>query len=170
MNEANVLLAAQEFSATNIIMILMGVVLFVILARALMLSLDKDKSVLPLLPFFLVAIVMIGFPVIASFTFNAKDLTLTLDKDIAAVQNNPTDPKAREALKRTLADTTKAAKADANTGAVAAESIARANLQLNNPQSAVEWADLAVKTKPGNAAARNVLLEAQKQQKLMDKR
>ena len=120
----------------------------------------ERHSLLPLLPFFLVAIVMVGFPVITSLTFNGKDLTLTLDKDIVAVQQHPTNASARDKLVSTLAATTKAAEASGKPG-VAAESIARANLQLNNPQAAVKWAALAVKMKPGDDAARSLLMEAQ---------
>src|SRR5690242_15523176 len=140
------------------ILILLGIVLFVMLAFAfVLLLLTKKGKVTVLLPFFLLPIIMIGFPSIKSFKGGGIEVDVqTLQEKTTTVENNPNDEAARSNLQaavqkaQTLVTTNDAS-------AEVAEGIARGNAALGNTDRAVEWASVAVKKAPDSEAAKMLL-------------
>jgi tetratricopeptide (TPR) repeat protein len=84
----------------EIAMLLLGSVMFVILLFGLAARVRKGGSVVSLLPFFVLAIAMIGYPSVQSITIG-KDL-LTMQKATHELTTSPTDIELRQSVKATL--------------------------------------------------------------------
>ena len=80
----------------QIVLLLLGVVLFLVVAGAFLTLVIKGKPFGKLLPFFLIPVLMIGFPGIASLSFQSKIGTLTLAT--SQLQENPSDTALRQTL------------------------------------------------------------------------
>jgi tetratricopeptide (TPR) repeat protein len=80
----------------------LGVVLFAVLIFAFVYQLRRQRSLKSLIAFFLVSVVMIGYPSIKSIQY--KDGAVTLEKMAQALTENPTDAKLREALDEKVKD------------------------------------------------------------------
>jgi hypothetical protein len=86
----------------EVVLLVLGVVLFVVLVFAFVYQLRHQRSFKSLLLFFLVPVLMIGYPTIKSVQY--KDGALTLDKLTRELAENPTDRKLREALDEKVKD------------------------------------------------------------------
>lgn len=86
----------------EVVLLVLGVVLFAVLIFAFVYQLRRQRSLKSLIAFFLVSIVMIGYPSIKSVQY--KDGAVTLDKMTQALSENPTDVKLREALDEKVKD------------------------------------------------------------------
>ena len=86
----------------EVVLLVLGVVLFLVLVFAFIYQLLRHRSLKPLLLFFLVPVLMIGYPTIKSVQY--KDGALTLDKMTRELAANPTDVKLREALDEKVKD------------------------------------------------------------------
>jgi tetratricopeptide (TPR) repeat protein len=80
----------------EVVLLVLGVVLFAVLIFAFVYQLRRQRSLKSLIAFFLVSIVMIGYPSIKSVQY--KDGAVTLEKMAQELSENPTDAKLREAL------------------------------------------------------------------------
>ena len=90
----------------EIVLLVLGVVLFVVLLGALRKALAAGRSYAGLLPFFLVTIVMIGYPSIKSLQY--KDGMLQIENDTATVESPTADAETkRNAVLRLQANSAK---------------------------------------------------------------
>src|SRR6266700_8163783 len=87
------------------VLLILGTVLFVVLIFAFVYQLTRQRSLGPLLGFFVVPIVMIGYPSIRSIEF--KDGVVSIDKTTQQLLSNPTDASVRESLQKQLEQTTR---------------------------------------------------------------
>jgi ribosomal protein S15P/S13E len=80
----------------EVVLLVLGVVLFGVLIFAFVYQLRRQRSLKSLIAFFLLSIVMIGYPSIKSIQY--KDGAVTLEKLSKELAENPNDEKARKAL------------------------------------------------------------------------
>ncbi len=85
----------QGLYSYEIILLVLGVVLFVVSIVLLL----RGKT--GLVVYFLVSIIMIGYPSITSIQY--KDGAITIEKDTQTLQQDPTNPQARQAVQQELA-------------------------------------------------------------------
>lgn len=119
----------------EIVLLVLGVVLFVVLLIVFVRQVFRGKSYAGLLPFFVVPVAMIGYPSIKSIEID-KD-TVKIEKQTRALTENPTDAAARDALKkamsgvavRPIADARRLAALASAQFALGDESAATANVQ-----------------------------------------
>lgn len=78
----------------------LGILLFLVLLFALVYYIVNNRSVKYLLPFFLVPIVMIGFPALRKIQIG--NTIIDLRESIAALEENPEDSEALEELEKQL--------------------------------------------------------------------
>ncbi len=84
----------------EIILLILGVILFIVLTIALLYMIMKHRPIKSLALFFPIPIVMIGFPGIQSFQLG-KDL-LTVEREKQQLMENPADSAARADLTKKL--------------------------------------------------------------------
>jgi len=84
----------------EIAMLVLGSVMFVVLLFGLAARMRKGGSVVSLLPFFVLAIAMIGYPSVQSITIG-KDL-VTMQKATHELTTSPTNLELRQSVKATL--------------------------------------------------------------------
>ena len=121
--------------SVNILMIL-GVILFGMLAVAFAVMVNRKQSVAVLLPFFLLPIIMIGFSRVSGV--KTPGIEVTIQQDTEEVRKNPRDEGARRNLSASLekAETEFRAK---RLSVDAARSIAAGHLALGQEKEAQEW-------------------------------
>lgn len=121
----------------EIVLLFLGVFLFIILSGALIYYVVKREEIKKLLLFFLIPIIMIGYPSIQEFQFNSAlgDLSFYKEKII----ENPNDAEAKVKMEKLIlkvADRVKSPKDIAE--------ISEAYLLLDKPQKAIVYADKAL--------------------------
>ena len=84
----------------EVAMLLLGIVMFIVLLLGLIARMRKGGSVASLLPFFGLAIAMIGYPSVQSITIG-KDL-VTIQKSTHELTASPTNLELRQSIKATL--------------------------------------------------------------------
>ena len=84
----------------EIILAGLGIVLFVVLLFILVYSVLQDRPLKYVLPFFLIPIVMIGFPAIKKIQFGNN--VIELKEAIATLEDNPNDSEAFSSLQNNL--------------------------------------------------------------------
>jgi tetratricopeptide (TPR) repeat protein len=84
----------------EVILLILGVVLFVVLVIAFLYQLMHQRSLAALLGFFLLPVVMIGYPTITSLQYGNG--VLTVQKTTDQLLNNPADPQSRQALEQQI--------------------------------------------------------------------
>jgi hypothetical protein len=114
----------------EIVLLALGVLLFVVLVSALLVAVVRDKQYLRLLPFFLISIVMIGFPSVSSIQVT-KD-AITIVKATHELEQDPTNAEARASLQDAVQDLALRPIADPEV----ATSIARAQIALGDDPAA----------------------------------
>lgn len=82
----------------EVVLLFMGIVLFSVLIFAFIYQILNQRSVTALLGFFVLPIVMIGYPSIKSFEY--KDGVLSVDKTTDQLLANPSDAQSRQALEQ----------------------------------------------------------------------
>lgn len=82
----------------EVILLILGVVLFVVLLFAFIYQILKQRSVASLLGFFILPVVMIGYPSIKSFQY--KDGVISVEKTTDQLLANPADAQSRQALEQ----------------------------------------------------------------------
>src|SRR4030095_4890257 len=80
----------------EILLMVLGIVMFVMLAVVMFLYVSRDRKLTTLFPLFLLPLVMIGFPAIQKISFGNS--VLSLEKAVETLDRNPSDPRARAEL------------------------------------------------------------------------
>lgn len=130
----------------EVVLLLLGVVLFIALVGVLIYSVMRRRSIAPLLFFFMIPVVMIGFPAIQKVKFD-KD-GVEIEKEIKTIANQPaaTPPAATSELKAKV-DQYKARAANSNSPA-ALLTVARAEIALGEVAQSKTTIDQAIKLAP----------------------
>lgn len=131
----------------EILMLVAGCLFFLVLLVALIVFVMRNKSITALLPFFVLTIVMIGFPSYQSIQIT-KD-GVTLQKDVDQLKANPTDTALRETVSTQVAKLS--ARPIQNAGLVT--TIASAQVALGDTQSAQTNLEKALALSPQLPAA-----------------
>jgi hypothetical protein len=84
----------------EIVLMVLGIVMFVLLAAVLVLYVCQRRKPTTLLPFFMLPVVMIGFPAFQKISF-ANDV-VSVEKAAEKLAENPADAKARTQLVETV--------------------------------------------------------------------
>ena len=134
----------------EIVLLVLGVILFLVLLVALIIFLIQGRSIKSLLLFFVVSVLMIGFPSVTKFKFD-KD-GVEIDKLALTVARNPEDASAKAKL-QTLVSEIKPRAADTAEGLV---KIARAEAVLGTPSKAVDTLSQALSRNPKLETAKDL--------------
>lgn len=84
----------------EILIMVLGAVLFVVMLIALIAYLIRGKSIAGLVVFFILSVGMLGFPALKAIQY--KDGMVSLELNEQLLQQNPDDAQAREKLSKTL--------------------------------------------------------------------
>lgn len=133
----------------EITLIFLGVLLFVILCIGLMVYILKKEPVKNLLFFFLIPIVMIGFPGINQISISNDKIELT--KNQQKLIDNPNDSIAREKVEQITEKLENRASSPQDL-----VQISTSNLLLGNSEKAISLADKALVSDGENMAAREI--------------
>lgn len=127
----------------EVVLLVLGIVLFLVLIIAFAVLVMRERPYSKLLSFFLLPIVMIGYPSIESVEFN-NDM-FRLAKKTHNLERNPTDNQLRKMVESDLAAVSGriVVKPDTNI------KLARAELALGNEAAAEEKLDKVLQTSPG---------------------
>ncbi len=84
------------------VLLLLGVLLFLVLLLFLIRDKMRDHPIATLLPWFLIPIIMIGYPAIQKITFDNN--TITIEKAQSILSKIPNDIKAKQDMKEALSN------------------------------------------------------------------
>jgi hypothetical protein len=155
MNETGIISALQGRSDSENVLKLLGIALFVILVFAFIVMIIRKQNVTVLLPFFILPIIMIAFGSISRLKGPGFEVQ-TLQQEIKAVEDNPSDEAAKRKLSTSLQKAEQAFPIN-KASADQAATIAAGQIALGQPTKAKEWASAAVKKDPNSKTARMVL-------------
>jgi tetratricopeptide (TPR) repeat protein len=82
----------------EVVLLILGIVLFVVLVIAFFYQLTHQRSIAALLGFFILPVVMIGYPTITSIQYGNG--VVTVEKSTDQLLNNPADAQSRQALEQ----------------------------------------------------------------------
>lgn len=116
----------------EIVLLLLGVLLFLLLLFAFALAVIRGKPYGRLFPFFILPILMIGFPGVQSFEISKS--MVKIEKYTQELQQSPTDAKLRASLAKEVANVSTRSWTDPH----ASVSIARAQFALGDTMIAEE--------------------------------
>jgi hypothetical protein len=131
----------------EIILLVLGVVMFLVLLYFLVSYLKNGKPVASLLLFFAISLVMIAYPSIQSFDISATEVKIQTVS--AQLEKNPTDNTARLALTKDVAAIADRPLSDPT----AITNLARAQLALGNTAAAQQNVQKALQAAPNSTAA-----------------
>ena len=134
----------------EIILLIMGVIIFLVLLFLLVWSVMKRRAIVTLLPFFLLPVVLVGYPSIQSVQF--KDNGLTIQKYTRVVNNDPSDTAARNKLSEALIKFKNSNRTQQNADALA--TVAGAQLALGKLDAASLTVQKAVQLDPNSNSVR----------------
>jgi len=80
----------------EIVLMVLGIVMFVMLAAVMFLYVYRERKLTTLLPFFMLPVVMIGLPAFQKISFGNN--VVSVEKALATLERNPGDTKARAEL------------------------------------------------------------------------
>ncbi len=126
----------------EIVMLVLGTVLFLVIIGALLTLLIKNKPFASLLPLFAIAVVMIGYPSIQSISYSKGVLTIT--NMTSQLQQDPTNASLRQTLQQEVAKTASRPATDPGTTA----NIAAAQFALGDRKAAEANLALASRAAP----------------------
>lgn len=126
----------------EIVLLVLGVLLFLVLLFALVYSIIKKRDIKVLALFFVISIVMIAYPSIQKIKFNEG--VVEIEKRTKALEQNPTDTTAQEELEKKLADIEQRQISNPST----LVKIAEAQAAIGDTAKALKNVDLALKEKP----------------------
>ena len=131
----------------EILLMVLGCVLFLVLLFAFVGMMVKGKAYAGLLPFFVLSIVMIGYPSIQSFKY--KDGEIEVDKQTQQLLKDPTNRQVRQSLETEVSVLSKRPAQRAET----AVTLAKAQFALGKQQEAESNLQKALQASPGLPAA-----------------
>ena len=131
----------------EVVLLVLGAILFVVLLIALLYQLMHKRSFAPLLAFFAVSIAMIGYPSLKEIQF--KDGVVTLTTITQQVQDNPTDNNLRQQLQQQVAQVSQRPVSSAQS----AVAVATAQFELGNEDAAKSNVQKALEVKASDPAA-----------------
>lgn len=134
----------------EVILLVLGAVLFIVLLIALLYQLTHKGSIAPLLAFFAVSIAMIGYPSIKEIQF--KDGVVTITKMTEQVEQNPTDPALRQKLQKQVEKVSQRPVSSSES----AVAVATAQFELGNEEAAKSNLQKALQANPGQPAAQEL--------------
>jgi cytochrome c biogenesis factor len=134
----------------EIVLLCLGALLFVVLLVAMVAMLIKGRAIKILLRFFLISILMMGFPAVS--LIKIKDLIVTLKRQTRQLEQNPIDQTARAAVAQTVETVTARTYSDPAT----LTTMAKAQIALGQEVRAQTTAKRAVEADPGNQEAAQV--------------
>lgn len=128
----------------------LGVILFIALVIGFFYQLTHKRSIVGLLAFFVLDVLMIGYPSVQSFQINKG--VISVEKQTDAVLSNPSDTKARQDLQQQVEKLQ--TRQFSNPATLA--SISKAEYALGNDQAAKETLSKALQKNPELPAARDL--------------
>jgi tetratricopeptide (TPR) repeat protein len=131
-----------------------------VLLWALASSLKNAKPIGKIFPFIAISVVMIGYPSIKSIDISASELKI--EKDVAEVEQNPTDVAKRDALTSDIAGISSRPVSDPSVNTT----LARAQLALGNTAAAQQHIEKALQASPKFTAAVQLKDRIELEQKL----
>lgn len=134
----------------EVVLLVLGAILFVVLLVALLYQLMHKGSIAPLLAFFAVSIAMIGYPSIREIQF--KDGLVTITKMTEEVQQNPTDANLRKKLQKQVEQISQRPVSSPES----AVAVANAQFELGNEEAAKSNLQKAVQANPNTPAAQEL--------------
>jgi len=134
----------------EIVLLVLGVILFLTLVVTLIILVVQRRSIKSLLLFFIIPVLMIGFPAVSKVKFD-KD-GVEIDKLALIVAHNPTDESAKDKLQTLVSEI----KPRASESAQALVKIARAEAVLGNSGKAVDTLNQALNRNPELEAAKDL--------------
>lgn len=135
----------------EVVLLIMGVIVFVALVFLLIWNDLKKEKIIGLLPFFLIPVVLVGYPSLQSIEF--KDDGLTIQKYTQAVNANPSDTASRNALAKKLDQFSSSSRIRNNPEALT--TIAVAQLALGNLDSAALTVTQASRIDPASTRVKH---------------
>jgi len=134
----------------EVVLLTLGIIFFIVLLFAFGYYMKQNKSITPLLGFFVVAIAMIGYPSIKSIQI--KGDVVTIEKETRQLEANPTDASARSTLQQTVAKLEERPISNAPD----LTAIAKAQFALGNEAQAAKTADKALQSDPQATEAKTL--------------
>lgn len=134
----------------EVVLLVLGAILFVVLLVALLYQLMHKGSIAPLLAFFAVSIAMIGYPSIKEIQF--KDGLVTITKMTEEVQQNPTDANLRKKLQKQVEQISQRPVSSPES----AVAVANAQFELGNEEAAKSNLQKALQANPNTPAAQEL--------------
>jgi tetratricopeptide (TPR) repeat protein len=131
----------------EVVLLVLGVLLFVMLVIGFFYQLVHKRSMAPLLPFFSIPIAMIGFSSVKSIQY--KDGLIAIDKTTQQLQENPTDTSLRQTLQQQVAKI--AARPSSNPQSTVL--VAKAQYALGDEEAAKNNLQKALQASPTDPAA-----------------
>jgi len=123
----------------EVVLMFLGIVMFVIVAAILVLYVYQRRKPTTLLPFFMLPVVMIGFPAFQKISF-ANDV-VSVEKAAEKVAENPGDTKARAQLAESVKNVSQRPTTDPKVNLT----LARAYKALGQPERGLERVNSALK-------------------------
>jgi hypothetical protein len=134
----------------EVVLLILGTLFFIALLVILIIKVAQNRSIKPLLLFFAVPIVMIGFPALGKVKFDKSGIEL--DKLTKEVAENPSNPELQTKLKDAVAAAGPRA-AESQEGLV---KVARAEAVLGNQEKAEQTVNKALRVNPNLVAAKDL--------------
>jgi len=134
----------------EIVLLVLGCILFFVLVVLLVVRAIQNRSVAPLFLFFVVPVLMIGFPAVSKVKFD-KD-GVEIDKLALILAQNPSDETAKRKIETLVAQI----KPRASESAAGLVKIARAQAILGEPAKAVDTLNQALKRNPELEVAKDL--------------
>jgi len=143
----------QNLCPHESILMILGIVLFAALIFVLIWSVVKEKKFAILLPFFLLPVIMVGYPSLGSIKYENNKFELENQKQ--KLFDGDFTPEEYEAFTNAYLAIAQSCKA--NNDPEAQESLAEAQLATGNYEEAREIANQTLNLQPGNLAAKEVM-------------
>jgi len=131
----------------EIVLMVLGIVMFVMLAAVMFLYVYRERKLTTLLPFFMLPVVMIGFPAFQKISFGNE--IVSVEKALATAEANPGDAKAKAQLEESVKQVAKRPTTDPKVNLT----LARAYKALGQRDRALDRVDSALKVNPRSNAA-----------------
>jgi len=149
----------QNLCPHESILMILGIVLFAALIFVLIWSVVKEKKYAILLPFFLLPVIMVGYPSLGTIKYENNKFELENQKQ--KLFEGDFTPEEYEAF--TTAYLAIAQSCKSNHDPEAQESLAEAQLATGNYEKAREIANRTLNLQPGNSAAQEIIRESSEQ-------
>ena len=149
----------QNLCPHESILMILGIVLFAALIFVLIWSVVKEKKVGILLPFFLLPVIMVGYPSLGTIKYENNKFELENQKQ--KLFEGDFTPEEYEAF--TTAYLAIAQSCKSNHDPEAQESLAEAQLATGNFEEAREIASRTLNLQPGNLAAQEIVRQSSEQ-------